>query len=114
MINKEKAFRMKPTLDRVLVERQKTAEEISQGGIILTHGVKHDEYKPNTAKGELIQQVDIEEDDTVFEVKIIAAGPDCKGVKKGDRGLINKYCGIDMFKDQSAILINEKDILAIL
>lgn len=104
---------IKPTQDRLLVEREKPAEVVTGGGIILTPGLKHKEYSPQRST-ELVVEKDQEEEDNIYTAKVTEIGPDCKGVKKGDKIWMNKYAGIDLFKDRLTFLIKETDVLAII
>ena len=113
MINAQETHKIYPTMDRLLVERIKVVEEVTSGGIILTPGLTHKDYQPNKSQT-LVAEKEIEEDENTYEAKVIAVGPTCTSIKKGDKVLLGKYTGLDLFKDRSVFLINEKDALAIL
>lgn len=114
MIKREQVPLITPTLDRVLVERIMPEVEVTESGIILSAGnVKHAEYKPNSS-GSLLVEKEQEEEENLYEIKVLAVGPTCVGIKAGDKALVNKYAGLDIFKDRSVLLINEKDIVAVL
>lgn len=104
---------IKPTQDRLLVEREKITEVVTEGGIILTPGLKHEKYSPSRS-AELVVEKEQEEEDNIYTAKVSEVGPDVKGVKKGDKIWMNKYAGIDIFKDRLSFLIKETDVLAII
>jgi len=97
----EKAMKVRPLADRILVKREE-ADETVRGGIII----------PDTAK-EKPQQG-----------KVIAVGPgrlDENGkrvpleVKKGDRILMGKYAGTEVKIDgEEHIIMREEDVLAVI
>jgi len=82
---------MKPLHDRVIVKR-KAEEEKTAGGIYIPDSAKE---KPQGGE-------------------IMAAGPDCKTVKKGDSILFAKYAGSEFSMDgDDLIIMREDDILGV-
>lgn len=103
---------IKPTGDRLLIERQKQKEVVLESGIVLTPGLKMENYNPSSRVQHLVEKTEEEEPD-VQESLVIEVGPDVKGVKKGDYVLTTKYSGADLFKDRMTYLIKENDVLAL-
>lgn len=94
---------IKPTFERLLVKVVK--EEFTESGLILIKGD------------------DEENHDKTLTVEIIDIGPQCGTIKNnftvpnfsiGMKCLISKYSGIEVKALSDLILINEKDILAII
>ena len=82
---------LKPLSDRVIVKR-KEEEEKTAGGIYIPDSAKE---KPQGGS-------------------VVAAGPDCKSVKKGDSILFAKYAGSEFSVDgDSLVIMREDDILGI-
>ena len=82
---------LKPLHDRVIVKR-KDEEEKTAGGIYIPDSAKE---KPQGGE-------------------VVAAGPECKTVKKGDAVLFAKYAGSEFSVDsEDLIIMREDDILGI-
>jgi chaperonin GroES len=82
---------LKPLHDRVIVKR-KDEEEKTAGGIYIPDSAKE---KPQGGE-------------------IVAAGPDCKTVKKGDSVLFAKYAGSEFSMDsEDLVIMREDDILGV-
>lgn len=82
---------LKPLHDRVIVKRTEE-QETTAGGIIIPDSAKE---KPQGGE-------------------IVAAGPDCKTLKKGDSVLFAKYAGTEFDMDGDDLLImREDDILGV-
>jgi chaperonin GroES len=98
---KEKAVKIRPLQDRVLVRREES-EERTAGGIII----------PDTAK------------EKPMEGTVIAVGPGAKDedgkvhpldVKKGDRILFGKWSGTEvMVEGEELLIMKESDIMGII
>jgi len=85
-------MKIKPLGERVVVKPFKE-EEKTEGGI----------YLPETASKDKPQQG-----------KVIAVGPDFKGVKKGDKVIFAKYGGTEIKIDKEEYLVlGADDVLAI-
>lgn len=112
MIKKESVHKIHPTGLYMVIERQKPLPEVTESGIILSVGKKHEEYKPNSSNSAMIVDKEIEEQDNLQESKVISVGPEVTAFKKGEIVITNKYAGIDIFLDHSFYLIHIKDILA--
>lgn len=95
------APKIKPLADRLLVQREETAD-VKKGGIIIPDSAKE---KPQ-------------------EAKVVAVGPGALNddgkrialeVKKGDRILIGKYSGTEIKIDgDDYIILREDDVLAVI
>jgi len=82
---------LKPLHDRVIVKR-KEEEEKTAGGIYIPDSAKE---KPQAGE-------------------VLAAGPDCKTVKKGDAILFGKYAGSEFTMDgEELVIMKEDDILGV-
>ena len=82
---------LKPLSDRVIVKR-KEEQEKTAGGIYIPDSAKE---KPQGGE-------------------IVAAGPDCQTVKKGDSVLFAKYAGSEFALDgDDLIIMREDDILGV-
>ena len=95
------ALKLKPLVDRVVVEAA-PAEEMSSGGIIL----------PDTAQEKPQQGTVV----AVGPGKINDSGKEvAMSVKKGDKILYGKYSGTEFaFEGTEYLIMRESDILAIL
>jgi len=84
---------IRPLGERVVVKPEEE-EEKTKGGI----------YLPDTASKEKPQKG-----------KVIAVGPDFKGVKKGDKVIFAKYGGTEIKMDEEDYLVLGKDdVLAVI
>ena len=87
-------MKIRPLGNRIAVKGKKQ-EEKTEGGI----------YLPATASKDKPQQG-----------KVIAVGPDFKGVKKGDTVIFAKYGGteVKLDGDEEYLVLGEDDVLAVL
>ena len=86
-------MKIKPLGERIVVKPLKEEEEKTEGGI----------YLPETASKEKPQKG-----------KVIAVGPDFKGVKKGDTVIFAKYGGTEIKVDnEDYLVLGVDDVLAI-
>ncbi len=86
-------MKIKPLGERIVVKPLKEDEEKTEGGI----------YLPETASKEKPQKG-----------KVIAVGPDFKGVKKGDTVIFAKYGGTEIKIDnEDYLVLGVDDVLAI-
>lgn len=82
---------LKPLHDRVIVKR-KEGEEKTAGGIYIPDSAKE---KPQGGT-------------------VVAAGPECKTVKKGDAIVFAKYAGSEFKMDgEDLVIMREDDILGV-
>lgn len=86
---------LKPLADRVII-KMKENEETTESGIILASASKE---KPQFAE---VLEVGPGTEETKMEVK------------KGDKVVVSKYAGTEVkYKGEELIIVNQKDILAI-
>ncbi|MEA1964516.1 MAG: co-chaperone GroES [Candidatus Aerophobetes bacterium] len=84
---------IRPLGERVVVKPEKE-EEKTKGGI----------YLPDTASKEKPQKG-----------KVIAVGPDFKGVKKGDKVIFAKYGGTEIkIDEEDHLVLGKDDVLAVI
>jgi chaperonin GroES len=84
-------MKIHPTADYVVVQAE-TAEEVRASGIVL----------PDTASKDRPQQG-----------KVLAIGPECKNITKGDVVLFTTYSPKEVkIDDEEYLLLKEEDILA--
>lgn len=101
----------KPTLDRLIVEKSEVQEIKTASGIVISSGKTHT-YNPQG--GSQVKELEIEEEDNVYEATVLVVSDSITSVKVGDKVLVSKYAGIQIRKIEKVYLISEKDILTIL
>jgi chaperonin GroES len=97
----ERAMKVKPLGDRVLVEILE-AEEVTKGGIVLPDTAQE---KPQQAKVVAVGKGKISDDGKVVPLE----------VKSGDVVLFGKYSGTELkIDDKNLLMLKEEDILGII
>ena len=102
--------KIKPTLDRILVERLKE-ENVTKSGLLI------DAASAGVKIGETGNLEETEHDEAAaepaFKALVITVGPDTKTVKKGDIVVVSKFSGLALeTKFPRYLLIRELDVLA--
>lgn len=99
---------LKPTGNKLLVEKPKAAPKVTTSGIILQVEQKLTEENHTQA----LRELEIEDEDNLAERVVIAVGPGVIAYNAGDIVYIQKYSGFEVTKGSKIYLIGEDHILS--